>query len=337
MSVRHGAWVLPRVVNKEPQDAHVNKRWKTWIPECLQKVLLKNACMSLLDYRGLGLLSTRHPYNSSVMINDTLPMKVMSGAVKVKGQIQRFDGSTVVFDDGSRAEDVDCVIFATGFQFEATFIDNSIIADDLGKLELFMHVLPPRLKHRTLTVIGFVECRGGTGPMAELQARWSTQLFKGNIVLPSLENMLADIQTTRDEGYKRYQLFRPRASTVEYQDMLAKSMNALPSFLDLVFRDPVLALHHYFGPALPQSYRLVGPHAQKNARERVIESARRLMHGITLSTVRRLADPKCKSANSRGGEEWNCRVNVDDGLLDSPHLDPAGDPRGLHILHGATL
>ena len=49
-----------------------------------------------------------------------------------------------------------------------------------------------------LAFIGFVQpASGGTITMSETQARWWAELCKGNVILPSIEEMRSNIDTDR--------------------------------------------------------------------------------------------------------------------------------------------
>ena len=60
------------------------------------------------------------------MVNDSLPNAILSGMVVVKGNVKEFTETGVIFEDGS-SEDVDVVIFATGYTFTFPFLDDSVI------------------------------------------------------------------------------------------------------------------------------------------------------------------------------------------------------------------
>lgn len=59
-------------------------------------------------------------------------------------------------------------------------------------------------------------------------------------------------------------------------DDLASRIGAKPNLLSLMKSDPVLALHCFFGPALPYQYRLEGAHAWPGARNAIIAAKERL-------------------------------------------------------------
>ena len=60
------------------------------------------------------------------MVNDALPNSILSGLVVVKGNVAEFTETGVIFEDGTK-EDVDVVIFATGYVFNFPFFDESVL------------------------------------------------------------------------------------------------------------------------------------------------------------------------------------------------------------------
>ncbi|XP_071476242.1 flavin-containing monooxygenase 5-like [Diadema antillarum] len=286
ISLRKGAWIIPRVLSKQPVDIMLNKRWTGFIPSWLVRRMTDKMVESIQDWDGLGLRRQTPLLNSSAMINDRLPMDIMSGRISVRSGIQSFQGSKVIFDDGKEMDDVDCVIFATGYNLKIPFVDNDILSDDLGQLDLYLHVLPPRLTHHTMAAVGFIVTRGATGSVSELQARYAAKVFKGEAKLPSLPEMMSDIQARRDRIFKQFGRHRPLILPPEYQDRLAREIGALPGLWKLLFTDPKLAFSFFFKPIYPPCYRLVGPHAMPGAREAFLRGSEDLMHGVTLSSVR---------------------------------------------------
>uniref|UniRef100_UPI0009B31664 dimethylaniline monooxygenase [N-oxide-forming] 5-like n=1 Tax=Monopterus albus TaxID=43700 RepID=UPI0009B31664 len=117
-------------------------------------------------------LFSQHP-----TINDELPNRILSGTVQVKPNIRRFQGSSVEFDDGSVAEDVDLVVFATGYRFSFPFLASHVVSVSENKTSLYKYVFPPELEHPTLAIIGLVQPLGAIMPISEMQARWATRVF----------------------------------------------------------------------------------------------------------------------------------------------------------------
>lgn len=55
------------------------------------------------------------------VINDDLPLKILSGSVIIKPNVKEINGSTVVFTDGSTVEKVRLIPFLKYLSFEASF------------------------------------------------------------------------------------------------------------------------------------------------------------------------------------------------------------------------
>ena len=77
-------------------------------------------------------------------------------------------------------------------------------------MELYLHVIPPRLEHPSMAAIGYIMTRGTLGPSAELQSRYAVKVFKRELQLPSRTEMLADIKRRRDAVIQRYGEDKPK-------------------------------------------------------------------------------------------------------------------------------
>lgn len=113
------------------------------------------------------------------LVNDDLPSRIISGRVVVKPNVREFRGSSVVFEDGLVVEDVDVVVFATGYNYDFPFLPSSLKAKAGFRLSLYKEIFPPSLERSTLAVIGFIHGLGSIIPLAEMQARWATRVFAG--------------------------------------------------------------------------------------------------------------------------------------------------------------
>lgn len=83
-------------------------------------------------------------------------------------------------------------------------------AGSTSQLELYLHVIPPRLEHPTMAAIGYIVTRGTLGPSAELQSRYAVKVFKKELQLPSRSEMLADIKKRRDGVMQQYNQDTPK-------------------------------------------------------------------------------------------------------------------------------
>ncbi|KAF7642251.1 hypothetical protein LDENG_00261420 [Lucifuga dentata] len=77
-------------------------------------------------------LFSQHP-----TVNDELPNRILSGTVQVKPNICRFQGSSVESDDGNVVEDIDLVVFPTGYTFSFPFLTSHVLSVSGNKASLF--------------------------------------------------------------------------------------------------------------------------------------------------------------------------------------------------------
>ena len=110
-------------------------------------------------------------------INDELPLRIVSGNVKMKPGIKRFTTSGVEFTDGSLVKDVDVVVFATGFRLDFPMLEDEVVWDKDHQISLFKLVFPCCLEKNTLAVLGCLRPLGPAAPFLEMQARWVAQVL----------------------------------------------------------------------------------------------------------------------------------------------------------------
>lgn len=95
----------------------------------------------------------------------------------IKPNVQEFTETSAIFEDGTE-EDIDTVIFATGYTFSFPFLE-----DDLATLDsqhsMYKFVFPPQLEKPTLAFIGMLQPVGALIPTSELQSRWVVRVFQG--------------------------------------------------------------------------------------------------------------------------------------------------------------
>lgn len=102
--------------------------------------------------------------------------------------------------------------------------------------------------------------------------RLACELLKDNprIRLPDRPTMYEDIATKAKSMRQRYVESRRHTIQVDftsYMDEMAEIIGVKPSIPDFIFKDPALALSMLFGPHLPYTYRLQGPHPWPGARD----------------------------------------------------------------------
>ena len=74
-------------------------------------------------------------------------------------------------------------MFATGYNYDFSFLPRNVLQMSGHRVALYKHVFPPALEHNTLAVVGFIHALGAIMPQAEMQARWVARVFKGSLRL----------------------------------------------------------------------------------------------------------------------------------------------------------
>uniref|UniRef100_A0A8C3F995 Flavin-containing monooxygenase n=1 Tax=Chrysemys picta bellii TaxID=8478 RepID=A0A8C3F995_CHRPI len=286
LSTRRGAWILGRIGEEGyPMDTIYITRYleflKRIVPLCLLNYFAEKKLNAKFNHAIYGLqpnslhgVILQHP-----TFNDDLPNRIISGKVLVKPNIREFTETSAIFEDGTREEDIDVVVFATGYSFSFPFLGDcaKVIKNQVS---LYKFVFPPQLEKPTLAFIGLIQPLGAIMPIAELQGRWATRVFKGLNGLPSASNMMADIAQKREEMAKRYvksQRYTIQMDYIPYMDEVACLAGVKPKLLSLFLMDPKLAVEVFFGPCTSYQYRLRRPGKWDGARKAILTQRERII------------------------------------------------------------
>lgn len=202
VSTRRSAHIIPRFILGRPTDKWVTEQGSR-LPFGLQRLLYRILLyLEVGDQEKYGVPKPEHPLLSEhpTMSAEFLDV-VASGAIKMKPNVARLEGSQVHFTDGS-AEAVDTIIYATGYKVTFPFLDEEVFSASGNELNLYRYVVDP--DHKGLYFIGFIQPLGAIMPLAELQARWVAALLSGDMILPARESMLQRIEEDRRALQSRY-------------------------------------------------------------------------------------------------------------------------------------
>ncbi|GIY82005.1 flavin-containing monooxygenase 5 [Caerostris extrusa] len=225
-----------------------------------------------------------HIFSKDPVVNDQIGVKLLSGSIIQKTNIECFTEDGVIFEGDSKVTKADVVIMATGYTWKFPFLEEGTLIQEENKINLYKCIFPPHLPHATLAIIGFFLPFGPGIPAGELQSRWTAQVFAGKCKLPSHQEMMMDINKKYEINCSRYpscEKISVRVDYISYCDDIAFQFGAKPNLYKLVFTDPSLFLKILFGPSLSYQYRLQGPHLWKGAREAIMTSHDRILYAIT--------------------------------------------------------
>jgi dimethylaniline monooxygenase (N-oxide forming) len=202
LSMRRGAHVIPKYLFGQPFDRLAKTplaRAPLWLQRLTLRTLLRVAQGRMTDY-GLPKpdhkILSAHPTISSDLLN-----RLGHGDITVKGNVERLDGERVWFVDGT-AEQIDAIIYCTGYKISFPFLDPEIIAAHDNKIDLFHRVVDP--DHAGLFFIGLVQPLGAIMPLAEAQSEWVADLLEGKAELPTAEEAHREISRYARRTAGRY-------------------------------------------------------------------------------------------------------------------------------------
>ncbi|XP_044056807.1 flavin-containing monooxygenase 5-like isoform X2 [Siniperca chuatsi] len=221
LSTRQGAWVIGRMSsNGLPIDmtaiTRLNNLLTLLLPKTLVNWAAERAVNQKCDHRLYGLKPIHRLLDKRTLINDDLPGRILQGALVMKPNLKGFKDSGVVFEDGTVAEDIDAVVFCTGYNGNFPFLPSALSMGPHGELTLYKRLFPPSLLQPTLAIMGLFQAKGPIMPIVEMQTRWAVKVFSGFSRLPSKEKMLQVIESERKKNMKSYRCPRQAALQVDY-------------------------------------------------------------------------------------------------------------------------
>ncbi|KAH9490256.1 Cyclopentanone 1,2-monooxygenase (CPMO) [Bulinus truncatus] len=270
ISTRSGAWIFPNYVFGLPTDVYACRFFfllPRWVANFIFGLIIN---VITGNPRRWGLNPKMKPLESQPTVSPTLIHHIQRGNIKIKPNVLNIKGDTVHFVNGNSAK-FDRIIFCTGYTIDLPYLSSSIrdnVLKTSNEMQLYKNVFAPEIGY-SLAFIGFVQpASGGIITMSEMQARWFSRLCKGDVKLPSKQEMLSDIDNEKKVQRGRwYQTARHtlQQDPMVYNDMIGEKIGAKPS----IFKNPHLIWRLIFSCGGASQWRLNGPNAWKGATEQV--------------------------------------------------------------------
>ncbi|XP_048666005.1 dimethylaniline monooxygenase [N-oxide-forming] 2 isoform X2 [Marmota marmota marmota] len=185
ISTRKGSWVLSRISEDGyPWDSVFHTRFSTMLRNVLPRAIVtwmwEQQMNRWFNHENYGLQPQNKYLLKEPVLNDDLPSRILYGAVKVKPRVTGLTETSAIFEDETVEEDIDVIVFATGYTFAFPFLEESLVKVEDNRVSLYKYMFPPQLEKATLACIGLIQPLGSIFPTVELQARWATRVFKAN-------------------------------------------------------------------------------------------------------------------------------------------------------------
>jgi flavin-binding monooxygenase-like protein len=216
LSVRRGAFVLPKTIWRWPTDRvpgepyallkglgfgrfgfQLPRRLGMWILSCGHR-------WTVGDMESYGLPKPDHPFGGSHWtISPRLLERLLRGGVAPKPVISRLDGDMVHFADGTAAH-ADLIVWSTGYEIGVPFLEPGTVPfSGDNQVDLYWNVFSPRVPN--LAFVGLLQpATGSTMQISEGQGKWVAAYLAGDYALPPEQQMWAGIEKQRRKLGKRF-------------------------------------------------------------------------------------------------------------------------------------
>ena len=208
ISVRRGYYFVPKYVFGQPADTIGGKiRLPRALKQFIDSTILKWFTGDPVRF-GFPQPAYRM-YESHPVVNSLILYHIGHGDVKVRPDIERLDGHTVHFKDGTQ-QDYDLIMAATGYKLHYPFIDHALLNWQGMAPRLYLNIFSPRFAR--LAVLGMVEASGlgwqGRYEQAELVARYFKGLDSGSAAAQRFDALRQGPSPDLSGGYRYLQLER---------------------------------------------------------------------------------------------------------------------------------
>lgn len=252
VSTHRGIWDLPREYGKilSPYVLKLERARKDPVFDALadlnQKVKAERGIWGIFGTKTLA-----------------LPKAIAYHGCKVVGDISQVEegGKKLVSVQGETIEDLDAVVFCTGYKNRVDFMPEKLQSTDPRKM--FKHMFHPDYGNK-IAWIGWA--RPGFGsqfPIMEMQARYAALIISGKMLLPEKADMLtsidADFKMYREQFEENAERIRSLVDYHRYMNGMARILGCYPPIMEYFLTRPRLWLHLMYGPTQATQFRLRGP------------------------------------------------------------------------------
>jgi cation diffusion facilitator CzcD-associated flavoprotein CzcO len=206
LSTRSGAWIVPKYIAGRPADKyfrtfpHIPLGWQRKVAQWGQPLTAGRPEL-------YGLPTPNHKFFEAHPTQSVeLPLRLGSGDVVPKPDVERLDGRTVHFVDGTSRE-VDVIVQATGYNITFPFFDEDLVSAPDNRIRLYKRMFLPALDD--VVFVGFAQAVPTLFPFVECQARLLAAYAAGHYRLPPAEEMERVI-TEDEHRFTGHMVDRPR-------------------------------------------------------------------------------------------------------------------------------
>lgn len=201
LSARNGVWILPKYLFGVPMSRlGMLPHWFPWrVGSLLTRIAVT---INVGTPWRFGLPRPDHRMlEAHPTISQDIYMRLGSGDILPRPGIRRLQGDRVEFSDG-RSEEIDIIVWCTGYKLSLPFFSPSFIAAPGNDLPLWERMVKPGIDN--LFFVGLLQPLGAIMPIAEAQGRFIGDHLAGRVTLPDRATMARDMARERAALFRRY-------------------------------------------------------------------------------------------------------------------------------------
>lgn len=187
---RSGAMILPKTIFGIPITDIIARLYRWWLPASLPRrvarwiTLIVHGDMTRLGFKPMD--KRAHATSGALICHH-----IAYNRITVKQGIDKIEDQSITFSDG-RSEEFDTLIAATGYRIEFPFVSPEIVPVEDNRVGLYKRIAPPNWPG--LFFIGLINTNTALPSIFEQQARWIREFALGLAVLPTADEMRADVE-----------------------------------------------------------------------------------------------------------------------------------------------
>jgi len=200
-STRRGYYYLPKYLFGIPVDQCGERmlRWglPLWLRRLVARALVR---VALGPPHRCGLPTPDHKlFESHPIINSQLHHVIGHGMLTLRPDVAELCGRRVRFVDGSE-EEIDLIVYATGFRISFPFIDKAHLNWRNGKPDLYLNIFHPEQDH--LFVAGLIQPDSGQWGLVDTQAQLIARVVRAQDHQPAVADRFRRLKSgpRRDLG-----------------------------------------------------------------------------------------------------------------------------------------
>ncbi|MDX1945183.1 MAG: NAD(P)-binding domain-containing protein [Pirellulaceae bacterium] len=198
-SLRRGYHFLPKFLFGRPVDSGAEWFQRRRFPRWLQRWLIGwMVRIAAGNPERFGLPRPDHRlFESHPIINSQLFYYLGHGRIQVRPGIERLCGTKVRFVDG-REDEVDLIVWATGYRISFPFLESRLVLDEVGYPRLFLNAFHP--DYDNFFVAGLIQPNSGQWGITDWQCRLMAAFIAAQQQAPAKADRFRKLKAGRPEN-----------------------------------------------------------------------------------------------------------------------------------------